>query len=543
MPPVPQVRRIGFNDEEIGMGFDSASGLAIGTALEGFTVEDNKTAPGMEVLSSVSIVNTHEEMQDQLGMSFEAQGRYGFFSASAKANFSSSTKFNSSSTFLVARCVVQNPFQRGKGFTVSQKAQELLNANNTEAFKRAFGDSFVRGLQTGGEFYAVIRITSTSTEKQSELGVALQAEMNGLTAGGSFKGAFNTANQSASTRSEFTATMYQNAGTGPEIAPTVSIEEVMTRFKEFPRIAKASAAAYEAEVATYDTLPLPLPTPEEQENFLFALKDTRDKKLRYIQIRNDLEFAMHNAVFFEPLPDTSILTGAIETYTKLINAAMAHAVRLSRGQVSPPQTFDPALATPPVQEPAPIPITRKQSSAAGLTLTAGAHSFPGTFPRLEFDVPDAFEATTQVTLVNAGGPVSPTFGDIQITRAPRALGIGIRHTDGDGFSGGALQLMAEGRTAGLVSGNLQPQQMFSVKSDPFFGDVVHLRLVVEGRKLRRVLFSTDGQNFTNAGGILASATPSQHPIKLLLFAWSMDDSPVTAQFTEPVITPVLQPQP
>jgi len=33
-----------------------------------------------------------------------------------------------------------------------------------EEFTKAFGDSFVRGLQTGGEFYAVIRITSVSSE-------------------------------------------------------------------------------------------------------------------------------------------------------------------------------------------------------------------------------------------------------------------------------------------------------------------------------------------------------------------------------------------
>jgi hypothetical protein len=35
MPRVPQIRRIIFNDEEIGMGFNSDSGLAVGTALQG----------------------------------------------------------------------------------------------------------------------------------------------------------------------------------------------------------------------------------------------------------------------------------------------------------------------------------------------------------------------------------------------------------------------------------------------------------------------------------------------------------------------------
>jgi hypothetical protein len=69
-----------------------------------------------------------------------------------------------------------------------------------EEFTRAFGDSFVRGLQTGGEFYAVIRITSVSIKTQSSLAAALQAEANGLVASGSFKLEFNKSNQSASCR-------------------------------------------------------------------------------------------------------------------------------------------------------------------------------------------------------------------------------------------------------------------------------------------------------------------------------------------------------
>jgi hypothetical protein len=170
--------------------------------------------------------------------------------------------------------------KRGKGFKVTPDAKALLDANRFDEFKTAFGDSFVRGLQTGGEFYAVIRITSVSMGKQLELAATLQAEANGLLAGGSFIASFTQANSSQSTRSEFTAMMYQKAGSGAQISPTVQISEVIDRFKKFPEIASNSTAAYETEVATYDTLPLPLPTPEEREDFLLALADAREKKLR-----------------------------------------------------------------------------------------------------------------------------------------------------------------------------------------------------------------------------------------------------------------------
>lgn len=355
---IQQVRRIEFNDEEIGMGFNSESGLTIGSALEGFTVEENLVAPGAGVFATISIVNSHEELMTSLGISANAEGRYGFFSGSFKSKFSESTNYNSTSTFLVARCLVKNSLKRGMNFRVSTPAQELLNAGRFDEFKIAFGDSFVRGLQTGGEFYCVIRITSISTSKQQELSVTLQAEFNALVNNGSFKGQFIEANSNESTKSEFSAMMYQYGGIGSQISPVVEISEAITRYKNFPQIARENPAAYETEVVTYNTLPLPVPTPEEQENLLLAFQDARAKKLLYIQAKNDLDFARKNPLFFETLPSNDILSNAINSYTKLFNAVTAHATALSRGLIRPPSLFDPSALTPPLQEPEPIQLQR-----------------------------------------------------------------------------------------------------------------------------------------------------------------------------------------
>ncbi|MFE5725159.1 hypothetical protein, partial [Streptomyces erythrochromogenes] len=96
----------------------------------------------------------------------------------------------------------------------------------------------------------------------------------------------------------------------------------------------------------------------ERDDFLIALSDAREKKLRYIQMRNDLEFALQNPVFFNELPSVESLNGAIVAYTKLINAVMAHAIKLSQGQMNPPQLFDPSTLTPPLVEPSAIALRR-----------------------------------------------------------------------------------------------------------------------------------------------------------------------------------------
>jgi hypothetical protein len=91
--------------------------------------------------------------------------------------------------------------------------------------------------------------------------------------------------------------------------------------------------------------------------------DAREKKLHYIQTRNDLEFARRNPLFFDNLPTADMLANAGAIYTRLLNAVMDHAIRISRGQISPPRIFDPAALTPPLVEPAPIPLVRTTPSA------------------------------------------------------------------------------------------------------------------------------------------------------------------------------------
>jgi hypothetical protein len=58
MPTIPQVRRLIFGDEEIGMGFNSQSGLVVGTALEDFVIKEyGPAAPSRLIrLSSSGLV-------------------------------------------------------------------------------------------------------------------------------------------------------------------------------------------------------------------------------------------------------------------------------------------------------------------------------------------------------------------------------------------------------------------------------------------------------------------------------------------------------
>jgi hypothetical protein len=413
--PIDQIRLVTFNDEEIGMGFNSQSGDAVGTPFVGDCKPvQSLISSGQVVDASIQILTSQEELMNSMNMTFEAQGRYGSFSGSAKAKFSETTKYNSSSTFLVARCVVKNPITRGREFVLREDVAILLKSSppRNDDFYAAFGDSFVRGLQTGGEFYAVIRITSKSSSTQSKLSTTLQAEFNGLSASGSFKAGFAEANKSTKTESEYTATMFQVSGIGIETAPTCTVEEVLQRYKTFSSIAKNSPVAYQSELATYNTVPIPLPCYEEEESYLEALRDTREQKLFYIQRKNDFEFALRNPSFFISVPNQATLVGAIDSCTKYINALVNHAIQLSKGRVGSENFFfDSARALPPIQRPPDLALEKVDTD-----LNSAGPSFQKTF---ELSVKTL--AGDEVPEFYRGAPY-PTLG-VRIDATAEVLGL------------------------------------------------------------------------------------------------------------------------
>lgn len=351
---VAQVRKLNYNGEDLGMGFNSDTGLAVGTCLD-FTAPAGGLS--QEAESDVTIIVSHEDLMSKLHMGAELEGHYAFASAGGKVDFSTSTQYNSSSSFVVARMVLANTVSRGKNFSLKPQFQNLLDTDPT-SFAKAFGDSFVRAQFTGGEFYAIMRLTSVDSKTQSNLAVSLQADVQAGLAGGSFKGDLETANQSENTRSEFTAKFYQKGGAGEnEIGSTLDIDEIKRRLHSFPDAVVAHPFPYFIEVATYDTVPLPTPPKEQMDDFLLALSDADARKLRYLQAKNDCEFAAQNPEYFFEPPLPAVLNGMSATYTQLVNAVIAHAIAVSKGDILP-TLFDPSRLTPPITEP--VVVLRKR---------------------------------------------------------------------------------------------------------------------------------------------------------------------------------------
>ena len=104
-----------------------------------------------------------------LDMSFAEHRQILLHSGSAKAKFSDSSNHTEACTIDASSrdASSRNPPKRGRDFRAKAPAQALLDANRFDEFRTAFGDSFSRGRQTGGEFYWWSVITSMSSQQNS----------------------------------------------------------------------------------------------------------------------------------------------------------------------------------------------------------------------------------------------------------------------------------------------------------------------------------------------------------------------------------------
>jgi hypothetical protein len=364
MAKVAQVRFLPFTESEpeIGMGFNSDTGVFLGTALNFPPPTEDPVDDGQVGVAEAIKIDSQEEIMESIGASFSGDGRYGLITASAKMDFARSSSFNSTSTFVLARSRVSNAIRRGHQFQVTDPANKLLVSNREDEFKSAFGDSFVRGIKTGGEFFAVMRVTSLHTETQQTLSATLAGAVNGIFAAGEFKAQFDEANRHDEKKSEFFVTFYQASGLGITASTTLSIDDILKRLKDLPSIVHDHPVGKEVEVATYDTVPIPLQTPEERTDFRLALDDADAKRLEFLQKKNDIEFAGSNSLFFVDLPPADRLQAASTTYTRALNAVMLHAMGLANGTITPPVFFDLAKANITLPTDIQLPFKRKSGA-------------------------------------------------------------------------------------------------------------------------------------------------------------------------------------
>lgn len=253
---------------DFGTGVDTASGSALNVAVTGAP----SVVPGFDGSTTVfhmEQVETIEDLATSLGISAQASGSYGLFSASLRFNYAKSCNLHSSSVFSIVSVNVTEAFTSIKQPGISPGASTLLANGQTDPFRAQFGDMFVRGILGGGQFFATIEVTTKDQTDKENVSVGLKASYAAFSGSATFDQTFQ---ETVSTHHTIVRCFIEG---GQDLPIPVAVDTMTTRAVNF------HAVPYVALLNDYGVLPLP-----QGPNFI-DLQQQKDVLARCSILRNE----------------------------------------------------------------------------------------------------------------------------------------------------------------------------------------------------------------------------------------------------------------
>ena len=273
-----------------------------------------------------------EDLQSALDISVEAEGSYMLFSASARFSFVERCHFNSYSLFLLARTTVKNSFLRMRDVKINPSGTDLLRNGQVDRFREEFGDVFVLGLQTGGEFFSVLEIKTRDATEQKNINASLNAQ-GGLFATFSVHSDFSQAILQATSDKTLKITCFQQGGNQTQMPMTV--EEVVNRAANFASmVAGDKGVPYSVLLQDYRAIDWPDGlTPIDLQNQRESLQEIARQRNSHVTLLEDVDFVLANQEQFVGLDAAKVnelnaarnkLTGNINNMTRLASRCANH---------------------------------------------------------------------------------------------------------------------------------------------------------------------------------------------------------------------------
>ena len=125
--------------------------------------------------------------------------------------------------------------------------------------------------------------------------------------------------------------LHQFGGQGEQLAYTgTNATDIIARLRQLPAIVHQHAGGFEVELASYDTIPIQVPSDEEREDRAIVLLDCARQKNDLLRAISDIGLAFHpnGRGLFTSLPPTNELVRIQGQYRLVMNALMAHAIKV-----------------------------------------------------------------------------------------------------------------------------------------------------------------------------------------------------------------------
>jgi hypothetical protein len=308
-----------------GMGIKSATGGRMQLGVVGAVTQIAGASGGSGSFQMTRIQST-SELEDHLGISADASGGVGLFSASDRFNFVKDCKVQTTSITLLLHCTRQFGFKQIDEPGLSPSAADLVSQGRVDLFGDRFGDCFVVGLRTGGQFFGALRIDTKSDESRQTVENSLSGSYGPFSADVQFR----VSEAMKSTQSQAAVYLYYEGGEVKKQPQTP--EELFAAADEWQDTVASQAKPYAALLLPYVIANGPQPPNKEdlqhQHDILVRCAKLRSQALDRLNLIDYMIDPAHRGEFvIDPAgPNLAELMAGISRDLDIISAAASFAI-------------------------------------------------------------------------------------------------------------------------------------------------------------------------------------------------------------------------
>ena len=186
---------------------------------------------GQQVSYSIQRIESLSDLQTALGVNVDANATYGMFSGSAKVDFANNSTFHDYSIFLLVQVQVTNSFRRILTPALTPQAQQMITQGNFAQFFNDFGDTFISGMSTGGEYIVVLEVHTYSESDQQNLTARPNAS-GGL---GAFSGSLSAQfSNSINSMGQSHSLQFHSFQEGGDTSQVTDADQIVAKGNAFP---------------------------------------------------------------------------------------------------------------------------------------------------------------------------------------------------------------------------------------------------------------------------------------------------------------------
>ncbi len=300
----------------IGSGFNSVTAETRGRCVKVgplATVAGNRgQGTGQSVEFTLEEVTDLRSLRRQLGVNASGSFRHGVYRGDAKASYLTNSTFNRFSSYMFVRTSVINQVESLQEYVLEETWRTKLVQDPT-AFLQGCGDYFVVGVQTGGEFLAIVEFASETQAQQDAVSAAIRASGAQWNAAADVKAIAERLSASTETKIR----LFRQG----DDSPVPDVASLLTYAQSFPSKVTATSGkawpvtALTLDYATVSNLPSArLPDLVASMRVLSELADRRDTA---VALRNDVKYAHDHPDQFVA-PDDAKLEAALSSLDAIV---------------------------------------------------------------------------------------------------------------------------------------------------------------------------------------------------------------------------------